>query len=191
MFTFAILDSSIFILAIFLIGSLAVVSSFAANEKGLSSTITIVGILLALQFLTDNYKPFNFAYGHPLETIGIIAAYLGAGVVYLYVRWRWFFIKDAKAAYTAFAANPAKFEYAYVGTLSPSKIDEAFVSYAGRKVGVKRFPIKVSDYKEMLYCWNFYWPLLIAHSILKDPLRLVRERIGKTLQNVADSAFQQ
>lgn len=182
MFSFALLDTSILLLFLFAIGTISVLSTLAYNEKSITSTAVVVGILVALQVFTTDAHPFTWVYAHPVLAIVSVVAYLAAGVVYLYVRWRWFFIARIKIAHTEFMRNPSD-------DLATSN-ETAFVRRYGRELGFTRFPIKVSDYKGMLYCWNFYWPLLIVHSVVKDPLRLFRERIGKTLQNVADTAFE-
>ncbi len=142
------------------------------GESGLVAFLALV-IMAGLQFFTD-IKPFTFIWQHPAESLFLVLGYVAVGVAYVWLKWYSFVHAAARRLKDWQSRNTNQQAY-------------------GHHIGVKSLPIRVGDYKWEIFGWMFYWPLSGAWTLLNDPVRrlfnAIYERIGGTLQKIADKAF--
>lgn len=145
------------------------------------STLGLIASLAVLQ-LTPLH-PITVIMDNPLLAVEYTAMYIGAGIVYVFIRWIWYsfcisrkanrikdeafeyFLKDVKSN-----SSPSSYFNAGVPNVISSLNEYGrtlFFSKISYKLGLqKSIPLQVREHISELYIWWSTWPLCIVWSIL-------------------------
>jgi hypothetical protein len=141
-------------------------------------TILLLSFSILLQLATD-IKPFTFIYNNPIDSLYYIFGYILLGILYVWIKW-YSFVHTAVRKRDQYLLTNKK----------GGSIEGNSIAYF---TGYKSFPIQVSDYKEMIFGWIFYWPISSLYTLLNDPiyriLNGIYNLIANSLQNISDNAF--
>jgi len=171
------------VLSVTLLAAFTIFATFILEYRMAPTELTVILILfsLAIQFFTTT-DLIGYITHNPIDIIIGSVVYLLIGVVYVWIKW-----------YSFVHAAARKYRDWMIENSSSYTSIESSNSAAARSLGYKFLPLKVSNYKQLIFGWMFYWPLSAAWTLLNDPIarlfNFIYHRIAGSLQKISDNAF--
>lgn len=158
--------------------------------KGLAATLSLVGTLLALQFM-GNANLLGLANHHPLLLVFGVVGYFAVGTVWAIARW-WLFVHEQRLRYDEARAEFCHDRRLLDGTIPESLQQEWQEHRAGRKRKIEIRP-RARKHRGRIIMWMAYWPWSFCWTVLNDPVRkafkFIFRHIHDYLQEISDNAF--
>lgn len=175
------------------------------------ATITLIGTIVGLHFL-HVIDVVVFVKTHTLEAVSGAAIYLGAGIVWSFVKW-FSFLMGFRDAYRAEKYNFLAFKKLPTNTLLEAELQEEFLcglSYNGgsyRNNLERTWNSDVKEYrgnslnvlpraaknKARITSWMAFWPFSMVGTIINDPVRrlinFLFNQFKALYQRMADRLF--
>ena len=111
----------------FIMSAVVILGLFALIEleKPGLATITVLGTLIALQFVAG-VDILGGVVAHPIVTAACVLSYFVGGVVWAFVKW-WFYVRNEQDRYDTKKVEFLKFHHVN-GTTVPDKLKEIFLA---------------------------------------------------------------
>lgn len=163
----------------------------AANGKGLSVSVSILLVLVALQ-LFSNVDVIGHIRDNPVWIILGIVLYAIGGVAWVFPKW-WMFVNDHRRKYTEL-----RDEFLEANKLQPGdKIPEELKDTWHNKLNYRHVSVEFKPnhrhHENRILTWMILWPISLAWTMLNDPVvrffRYVYGEIAGVLQRISDNAF--
>jgi hypothetical protein len=159
-----------------------------------SVSLTLLVTAGFLQLFTD-IKPLSYLIEHPFFSVIAPVVYLILGPAWIRIKWGSFTsdiarkVNDWKLLHKDEKFDDEGRRNDRNGEVRPNNLHKAAAVY----LSLKSIPLKVGDYKGLLFGWLFFWPVSLAWTVLNDPLRrifnFIYDRCAVMLQEVSDKAF--
>lgn len=155
-----------------------------AYEAGILSTLSVIATALVVHFgfvnlidvASNNWKGILLGF----------AGYVVAGTVWSFVKWALYVINKR----TIYKEDKAKFLKNYDGG---GKQEEAQKAWLKTYRSGKHEPPQVSEHKERIALWFFYWPFSMVNTVIKDFTKklfnLVYNTVKNTFQEVSNRIY--
>lgn len=147
------------------------VSSFF--EKGTLTFLGVVGLVFGLiEFANAN--PFEFIVAHPFSIAIGFAAYVGFGVLWSLVKFR-FYTGELKNTFSQFKqAHLDTLGAKSLDALDPAELDDFRRRAQQAMHNAARYgsyPVRPQEHKATIMFWMAYWPLSLLAYLLNDPIK--------------------